>query len=349
MLWGGNTVTTPLIWGGVATSLTDQQYSSEYEQAVSGSTANDTWSIQGNTNGFACSFCQSGFPVPLSESGDSGWVQFVYQNSGLNPGTNGGYSATVRLAHRYLGGLQANGHAGRRHCRRLCTILRQFAQSGHSQSPSERVLPGDFPRFSATFNADFYPALRAPAPTGASMDARIPGQPPEPGWWAALAPGQPGPVRATGPALRAPSMASVTAARPSSATPSSTTTVVANSCYTSHNAAFEPSTISSPPSAHPARPGTNLDRRVGPTHGDGTGESNNLTPCDATFSSDEYLSSRHLTWSGDNHYFCDRHDGELRVRSFSSYGDSLTFTATVAYRAAAAGRFSAVRSGQHHR
>jgi hypothetical protein len=77
------TITSPFDWGSVAINQTSDPYTATEE---SGSVSS-AFSIQTNTNTFACAPCKSGSPfaaisgIPnsASEKGDSGWVQFVYQ------------------------------------------------------------------------------------------------------------------------------------------------------------------------------------------------------------------------------------------------------------------------------
>ena len=77
------TITSPFDWGSVSVNQTsDPATATEESGGVS-----SAFSIQTNTNTFACAPCKSGSPfaatagVPnsASEKGDSGWVQFVYQ------------------------------------------------------------------------------------------------------------------------------------------------------------------------------------------------------------------------------------------------------------------------------
>ena len=90
----GKTGTTPLLSGAVVIQLTDPQQSSEAEVCSQATVKNaDFWSIQANTNGFkcssctnTCSTCSNGFPFPLSQPGDNGWVQFTYQQWGESGG-----------------------------------------------------------------------------------------------------------------------------------------------------------------------------------------------------------------------------------------------------------------------
>jgi hypothetical protein len=78
------TITSPFEWGSVAVNQTsDPATATEVDQSWGA----NAFSIQTNTNFFTCSPCKAGSPfaaVPgipnsASEPGDTGWVQFVYQ------------------------------------------------------------------------------------------------------------------------------------------------------------------------------------------------------------------------------------------------------------------------------
>jgi hypothetical protein len=78
------TLTDPFVWGSVAV---DQLSSTATATETDSSSGANTFSIQTNTNTFPCSGCKSGYPFgavkgvanSASEPGDTGWVQFVYQ------------------------------------------------------------------------------------------------------------------------------------------------------------------------------------------------------------------------------------------------------------------------------
>jgi hypothetical protein len=82
-------ITSPFTWGSVAVNVTSDPATATEE---SGGNAN-TFSIQTNTNTFKCAPCANGSPfaatagIPNSASkpGDTGWVQFVYQQFATGP------------------------------------------------------------------------------------------------------------------------------------------------------------------------------------------------------------------------------------------------------------------------
>ncbi|HYA41634.1 MAG TPA: hypothetical protein VEF34_10040 [Syntrophobacteraceae bacterium] len=81
------TYTTPIIWGAVANELDNPTQSNESDILNNTETSN-TFSIQTNTNTFSCSYCKKGSPFAQSQPGDTGWVQFVYQQSGSGKGAD---------------------------------------------------------------------------------------------------------------------------------------------------------------------------------------------------------------------------------------------------------------------
>jgi hypothetical protein len=75
-----------LVWGSVAFNITSDP--TQITEADSSAGAN-AFSVQVNTNNFTCSTCSNGYPFQglpgiansASQSGDTGWVQFSYQQS----------------------------------------------------------------------------------------------------------------------------------------------------------------------------------------------------------------------------------------------------------------------------
>lgn len=78
-----DTITSPFDWGSVAINQTSDPFTATEESG----TVSSAFSIQTNTNTFTCAPCRSGYPFAAtpgvansaSEAGDTGWVQFVYQ------------------------------------------------------------------------------------------------------------------------------------------------------------------------------------------------------------------------------------------------------------------------------
>ncbi|HYA43630.1 MAG TPA: hypothetical protein VEF34_20185, partial [Syntrophobacteraceae bacterium] len=103
--WTGQKIsfTAPIVWGEVATQLSNPEASTENDvlavtvngKPVTIKTPN-AFSIQTNTNNFPCLTCYDGYPfsaIPgcensASKPGDTGWVQFVYSQSGSGTSAN---------------------------------------------------------------------------------------------------------------------------------------------------------------------------------------------------------------------------------------------------------------------
>ena len=106
---------TPLIWGAVATALQDPDLSEENDVLGKTKTPN-TFSIQTNTNTFTCSSCKDGSPFAASKPGDTGWTQFVYQQSGSGKGVSSYLCVWDFDITAYFGSKEKDG------CKSYCVI-----------------------------------------------------------------------------------------------------------------------------------------------------------------------------------------------------------------------------------
>jgi hypothetical protein len=93
----GGSYTTPIIWSSVAVNFLSAgggAAATETDTTISGGSVPNQFSIQNNTNYFVCGLCSNDAPfapiidpatnTPMpysgSQAGDTGWVQFTYQN-----------------------------------------------------------------------------------------------------------------------------------------------------------------------------------------------------------------------------------------------------------------------------
>jgi hypothetical protein len=329
--YGNKTVTTPLRWGAIATSLTDPESSSEEEQVYSGQTLNtyqDTWSIQGNTNTFTCSSCQNGFPFDLSAPGDGGWIQFVYQQKGDNHGNDsvGLSRLCVWIVDTTAACAQVspqNGCIGDGY-KPYCVSpfntgnLSPIAGSGSSSSLSEVV--GYLECGKSTSDPNVGPNGCIIWTLGYLANAQ------DPGWWAASAPDSMG-LHNNWTSVGGSLYGMGNGGKAVFTNATLNTTVVANSCYNSANPPPSlGSTIFVPTACSAGLTQDDLTATLAKSGGNGTAETNNLTSCDATFSTSEYDSR--LAWAGTTGQFTT----QTKVGSGenpSYYGDSVTFTAAV--------------------
>jgi hypothetical protein len=331
---GNASSTTPLEWGAVATWLTNPEQSGETEEEYVTSdgktTLNkypDTFSIQANTNRFTCSTCQNGYPFPESMPGDAGWVQFVYQQSGDDSGED-----TVSVSELCIwlvdstvackdktphNGCQGNGYQS--FCVSPFTTGNLYPLTGSGSSSGFSEVVG-YIQCGNTSNAWNVGANGCTLwILGYLANAQ------NPGWWASSAPdtmGLAGTWTSVGGSLYG--MANAAEAVFTNATLN--TNVVANSCYTSSAPPSNPGSIFAPTQCSTGLTKDDLTATLAATHGNGTGEYNNLTSGAAIFSCTEY--DCRLGWVGTTNQFTTQTSVSSNETP-SFYGDSVTFTAAV--------------------
>jgi hypothetical protein len=288
--YNGETVTTPLHWGAVAIEIPDPQQSGEMEIVVSTDPEGhqttlkslDFWSIQANTNGFKCSSCSKGFPCPKSNPGDSGWVQFTYQQWGESGGPLCVWNVDA-----------------------TCNCYKTFCVTptgtvDHLTGPGSSVEPYEVAGF---VQCGYTPNTKNVGPNGCTL--WVLGYLPNlqnPGWWAAAAPdnlglGTTGNWTSIGGSLYgSDNGAGAVFTQLTSNSTVVNTTVVANSCFQSPTPSDNTVPIFTPSLCDSGEDQYNLSAAIAFAYGNGTAESNNLKMGDASLSCVDY--ECRMTWTG---------------------------------------------------
>jgi len=300
--YNGKTVTTPLQWGAVAIQLTDPQNAIETElcnQATARST--DNWSIQANTNHFACSSCtntcsscSNGFPFPYSQPGDNGWVQFGYQQWGVD---SGGplcvWNVELQCQCRQK---DSNGNC-------IGAAYKSYCVSPFGTAPvSPLTGPGssaEVYEVAGYVQCGYPPNTQNVGPNGCTLWVLgyLPNLP-TPGWWAASAPDNlglgPGNWNSIGGSLYGSDNGCVAVFTPVLNTTVVNTTVVANSCFQSPQPPNNTVPIFTPGCDYKAK--YDLSGTIAFVYGNGTNESNNLKSGDASLSCSDF--ECRMRWGG---------------------------------------------------
>jgi len=324
---GNKTQTTPLIWGAVATWLTDPEQSGENDVSTSNNKTPNTFSIQGNTNNFASSTASQGFPFPLSESGDWGWVQFVYQQQGDNAGQD-----SLGLSQLCTWIVDTSVACRTTDSKGNCTGAGYQAycvspfDHGNVSPLTGSGAPSGFSEVIGYVQCGNTPNADNVGPNGCTLwvlgylaNAQ------DPGWWAGAAPDSLGLANhwtSLGGSLYG--MANGSEAVFTKA--ELTTDVVINSCYKSTTPPSNPGSIFVPTQCSPGVTKDDLTATLAATHGNSTGEYNNFTSGVATLTCTEY--ECRAEWMGTTSQF----STQTKVSSSknpSNYTDPVTFTAAV--------------------
>jgi hypothetical protein len=325
---------TPLVWGAVATSLTDPEQSSEIEQVYSTSNGKttmnkypDTWSIQNNTNGFKSSTSKKGYPFSLSEPGDSGWVQFVYQQSGDNHGndTVGTSRLCVWVVDTSVACRQTSPGNGCTGDGYQAYCVSPF-NTGNISPLTGQGSPSGFSEVAGYIQCGNTPNTKNVGPNGCTLwvlgylaNAQ------DPGWWAGAAPDSMG-LANNWTSLGGSLYGEGNGGEAVFTNATLNTNVIANSCNTSTTPPSNPGSIFTPTQCSPDSSPLDLYATLASTGGDGTAEYNNFISGAATFACTWY--ECRLGWAGTTDQFTTK----TKVSSSenpSYYGDTVTFTAAV--------------------
>ncbi len=301
---------TPLTWGAVATQLINPEQSGENDSKLGG---DETYSIQANTNTFACSSCSNGFPFKTSQANDQGWVQFTYQQAWQNVHPTGlcAWNVDTTVANATNNN---DGYAS------YCVSLGAGPLTGNgSQEGTSEVI--------GYVQCGQTPEANNVGPNGCTLWAfGYIDNTSNPEWYSVAAPDNLG----LGTLQNWTSMGGSLYGEGGGSKAVFTnatllTNVVANTCNTSATPG-DSTPIFMPNQCSPNQTKKDLTASLASTGGDQTAETNNLTPGNASFGVTEY--EGRLWWWGTTGMFTT----QTTVRSSenpSSYGNTVTFTATV--------------------
>jgi hypothetical protein len=75
-------LTVPFVLAGVSVGFISDPAAATARDITPSGASRQAFSLQANTNFFPCSTCSNGSPFAASQTGDTGWVQFVFQALG---------------------------------------------------------------------------------------------------------------------------------------------------------------------------------------------------------------------------------------------------------------------------
>jgi len=280
-------VTAPLVWGAVATTVFNllpppSSYPCQFP---------NSYSIQANTNGFVSPTSYAGFPFSESQPGDRGWVQFVYQQAGDTADND---VSTERLC---VWNFDLTSACSETNAAGTC-IGPGFQSYCVYPWYTLYSLPGPLPTDDFSEVVGYVLCNQGPySPNGCTLTvlgylATAPD--PSVGWWGTVAPDNMGLGGAGG---TAPSnWTSVGGSMYGMGGGTEAvfheveifTEVVADSCSAANYPTTSAPTLFTPKQCSSAQRSSSLTATLASAHGNGTAETNNLTPQPATFSCTDY-------------------------------------------------------------